>query len=110
MTTPVNWTPGGDVIVHPSVQTEDARKIYPNLVEHKVSVLRYGYLAAHGDWSMLALPQDNVAACIKGDMKEIQLWNPVSLYYICLPWQHEPSFVRGNEEYLNHKMRGGIVM
>jgi len=35
VTTPVNWIPGGDVIVHPSVKTEDARKIYPNVVEHK---------------------------------------------------------------------------
>ncbi|KAF8485079.1 1-Cys peroxiredoxin [Russula ochroleuca] len=35
VTTPVNWRPGDDVIVHPSVPTEEARKIYPNVVEHK---------------------------------------------------------------------------
>ncbi|KAH7058987.1 hypothetical protein B0J12DRAFT_708894 [Macrophomina phaseolina] len=31
VTTPINWVPGDDVIVHPSVKTEDAQKIYPNL-------------------------------------------------------------------------------
>ncbi|KAI9512709.1 1-Cys peroxiredoxin [Russula earlei] len=35
VTTPANWKPGDDVVVHPSVSTEEARKIYPNLVEHK---------------------------------------------------------------------------
>lgn len=49
VTTPVNWRPGDDVIVHPSVPTEEARKIYPNVVEHKVSVLRFEYLVVHAD-------------------------------------------------------------
>ncbi|KAF2140920.1 uncharacterized protein K452DRAFT_351635 [Aplosporella prunicola CBS 121167] len=31
VTTPINWVPGDDVIVHPTVKTEDAQKIYPNL-------------------------------------------------------------------------------
>jgi len=31
ITTPINWIPGDDVIVHPSVKTEDAQKIYPDL-------------------------------------------------------------------------------
>ncbi|KAK7547572.1 thioredoxin-like protein [Phyllosticta citricarpa] len=31
ITTPINWVPGDDVIVHPTVKTEDAQKIYPNL-------------------------------------------------------------------------------
>jgi len=35
VTTPANWKQGDDVIVHPSVTTEDARKVYPNVVEHK---------------------------------------------------------------------------
>ncbi|KAB5578081.1 mitochondrial peroxiredoxin PRX1 [Coniochaeta sp. 2T2.1] len=31
ITTPINWTPGDDVIVHPSVKTEDAKNIFPNV-------------------------------------------------------------------------------
>ena len=31
VTTPINWIPGDDVIVHPSVKTEDAKNIWPNL-------------------------------------------------------------------------------
>jgi len=31
ITTPINWTPGEDVIVHPSVKTEEAKKIWPDL-------------------------------------------------------------------------------
>ena len=30
ITTPSNWIPGDDVIVHPSVKTEDAKTIFPN--------------------------------------------------------------------------------
>ncbi|KAI0254228.1 1-Cys peroxiredoxin [Lactifluus subvellereus] len=35
VTTPANWRPGDDVVVHASVPTEEARKTFPNLVEHK---------------------------------------------------------------------------
>ncbi|BFZ63545.1 peroxiredoxin 1 [Saitoella coloradoensis] len=31
ITTPINWQRGDDVIVHPSVSTEDAKSQYPNL-------------------------------------------------------------------------------
>lgn len=31
VTTPINWIPGQDVIVHPSVKTEDAKKIWPEI-------------------------------------------------------------------------------
>ncbi|KIV78296.1 hypothetical protein PV11_10025 [Exophiala sideris] len=31
ITTPINWVPGDDVIVHPTVKTEEAEKIYPDL-------------------------------------------------------------------------------
>ncbi|KAJ9150401.1 hypothetical protein NKR23_g3647 [Pleurostoma richardsiae] len=31
VTTPVNWVPGDDVIVHPSVKTEQAKEIFPNV-------------------------------------------------------------------------------
>ncbi|CAF9916339.1 MAG: hypothetical protein GOMPHAMPRED_000963 [Gomphillus americanus] len=31
VTTPINWVPGDDVIVHPSVKTEDAKKIWPEM-------------------------------------------------------------------------------
>lgn len=36
VTTPANWKPGDDVVVHAGVPTEEARKLFPNLVEHKV--------------------------------------------------------------------------
>ena len=31
VTTPINWVPGDDVIVHPSVKTEQAKEQYPEL-------------------------------------------------------------------------------
>jgi len=31
VTTPINWVPGDDVIVAPSVKTEDAKKIWPDI-------------------------------------------------------------------------------
>jgi alkyl hydroperoxide reductase subunit AhpC len=31
ITTPINWVPGEDVIVHPSVKTEDAKQIWPEI-------------------------------------------------------------------------------
>lgn len=45
VTTPANWQPGDDVVVHAAVSTEEARKLFPNLVEHKVSASRFRYLA-----------------------------------------------------------------
>jgi len=35
VTTPANWNPGDRVIVHPSVSTEEARRRFPDVVEHK---------------------------------------------------------------------------
>lgn len=31
VTTPINWVPGDDVIVHPAVKTEEAKNIWPDL-------------------------------------------------------------------------------
>lgn len=31
VTTPINWVPGDDVIVHPSVQGEEAQKLFPKM-------------------------------------------------------------------------------
>ncbi|KAF1349844.1 hypothetical protein BDV97DRAFT_383040 [Delphinella strobiligena] len=31
ITTPINWVPGDDVIVHPSIKTEDAKTIFPKI-------------------------------------------------------------------------------
>ncbi|EGS19315.1 putative mitochondrial peroxiredoxin prx1 protein [Thermochaetoides thermophila DSM 1495] len=31
VTTPINWVPGDKVIVHPSIKTDDAKKIFPNV-------------------------------------------------------------------------------
>jgi len=47
VTTPANWRPGDDVVVHASVPTEEARKIFPNLVEHKVSISQFSCQAAY---------------------------------------------------------------
>ncbi|GAA5950632.1 hypothetical protein JCM3765_000556 [Sporobolomyces pararoseus] len=41
VTTPANWTPGDKVIVHPSVKTEDAEKIFKNGVEVVYPYLRF---------------------------------------------------------------------
>ncbi len=30
VTTPINWVPGDDVIVHPSVKGEEANRLFPN--------------------------------------------------------------------------------
>jgi glutaredoxin/glutathione-dependent peroxiredoxin len=35
VTTPVNWVPGDDVIVHPSVKGQEAKDLFPNLREVK---------------------------------------------------------------------------
>ncbi|BGP62559.1 peroxiredoxin 1 [Rhodotorula toruloides] len=44
ITTPANWQPGEKVIVHPSVKTEDARKIFPNEVQEVYPYLRFTQL------------------------------------------------------------------
>ncbi|GEM09811.1 AMMECR1 domain containing protein [Rhodotorula toruloides] len=44
ITTPANWQPGEKVIVHPSVKTEDARKIFPNEVQEIYPYLRFTQL------------------------------------------------------------------
>lgn len=31
VTTPINWVPGDDVIVHPSVKTEQAKEMFPDM-------------------------------------------------------------------------------
>lgn len=36
VTTPVNWNKGDDVIVHPSVSTEEAKTLFPAHTVHKV--------------------------------------------------------------------------
>lgn len=36
VTTPVNWKKGEDVIVHPSVTTEEAKTLFPEHTVHKV--------------------------------------------------------------------------
>lgn len=36
ITTPVNWNKGDDVIVHPAVNNEDAKSLFPEVTFHKV--------------------------------------------------------------------------
>jgi len=31
VTTPINWVPGDDVIVHPSIKTEQAKELFPDV-------------------------------------------------------------------------------
>jgi len=40
ITTPVNWKKGDDVIVHPAVNNEEAKKIFPDVTFHKQPYLR----------------------------------------------------------------------
>jgi len=35
ITTPVNWKKGDDVIIHPAVSNDDAKKLFPNYKTHK---------------------------------------------------------------------------
>lgn len=39
VTTPVNWRPNQDVIVHPSVTDDQARKLFGDIMIHKVNYL-----------------------------------------------------------------------
>lgn len=38
VTTPVNWKTGDDVIVHPTVTTEQAKELFKEVTVHKVRV------------------------------------------------------------------------
>lgn len=68
MTTPANWQPGDDVVVHASVPTEEARKLFPNLVEHKVTILQFlDESRILTRICLLVLSQDNVTARVKVD-------------------------------------------
>ncbi|KAF8138580.1 1-Cys peroxiredoxin [Boletus edulis] len=40
VTTPVNWNKGDDVIVHPAVNNEEAKKLFPEVTFHKQPYLR----------------------------------------------------------------------
>ncbi|KAH9843668.1 1-Cys peroxiredoxin [Rhodofomes roseus] len=40
VTTPVNWKTGDDVIVHPSVNNEEAKTLFPDVTFHKQPYLR----------------------------------------------------------------------
>lgn len=39
ITTPVNWQPGQDVIIHPGVSNEEAKALFPEFTIHKVRAL-----------------------------------------------------------------------
>lgn len=41
VTTPINWQPGEDVIVHPTIKTEDAKTIFPDGVKVVKPYLRF---------------------------------------------------------------------
>lgn len=44
VTTPVNWKKGEDVIVHPAVNNEEAKKLFPEVTFHKVSAtIRFSF-------------------------------------------------------------------
>jgi glutaredoxin/glutathione-dependent peroxiredoxin len=40
ITTPVNWKKGDDVIVHPGVSNDEAKKLFPDFTIHKVHFQR----------------------------------------------------------------------
>jgi C-terminal domain of 1-Cys peroxiredoxin len=62
--TPVNWNQGDDIVVHVSLSTEEARKTYPNLVEHKVSVLQLRYRSVYADMYMFLSPTLGQHSCL----------------------------------------------
>lgn len=57
ITTPVNWRKGEDVIVHPSVTTEEAKVLFPEHTVHKVQTCVYAIYALTN--IITALPQDH---------------------------------------------------
>ena len=71
VTTPVNWNQGDNVIVHPSVTTEDAKKLFNNVVEHKASRPRILWQIVRVNViSFPVLPQDCVAACVENSSRK----------------------------------------
>jgi hypothetical protein len=79
VTTPANWRPGDDVVVHAGLPTEEARKLFPNLVEHKVSESRYRYLAVPTDKLMSGSTTSGRRRSLHKRVYESRLWNAVSL-------------------------------
>ena len=102
VTTPANWRPGDDVVVHAGVPTEEARKLFPNLVEHKVSAPLFGYLAVHTDKLMFGSTTSGRRRSLYKRVYERSrlVWNIVPLYHkhmkcvVVFPWQHEPCSSR----------------
>lgn len=44
ITTPVNWKKGDDVIVHPSVNNDEAKTLFPEFTIHKVRKIKHFHL------------------------------------------------------------------
>jgi hypothetical protein len=94
----VNWKQGDDVVVHPSVPTEDARKLFNNLVEHKVSASRFHYLEVHADKLMPgSITSGRRRSLHKRVNEKVRLYGLVCRCTIStmqrvvvFPWQHEP--------------------
>jgi hypothetical protein len=98
VTTPANWRPGDDVVVHPSVPTEEARKLFPNVVEHKVSASRFRYLVVYTDKLMSGSTTSGRRRSLHKRVYErsrvygilVSLYRKHMQCAVAFSWQHEP--------------------
>ena len=111
VTTPANWRPGDDVVVHAAVPTEEARKLFPNLVEHKVSASRFRLLTVHTDMLMSGSTTSGRRRSLhkrvyeRSSLLGILCRCTVSTCNVQLSFHDNTSLVRpvcgGNEKYLS---------
>ena len=69
----MNWNKGDDVIVHPSVSTEEAKTLFPDVTFHKVGVFPAAAEVSEAhEWTIATLPPDNPAQAVKPGPRAVQ--------------------------------------
>lgn len=77
ITTPVNWKTGDDVIVHPSVNNEEAKTLFPDVTFHKVGVLPAAAEASEAhEGTTATVPPDHPAQGVKPDCCAVRTRSP----------------------------------